>query len=144
MIETPAFAPTSPEHFGHAAVRARNLREMILTMDALRAAPIVTLARVIVQMGLLDQRALSDLLDEDPDLLRSQSAELVRRVLLTSEELHHALARTAGIVEVDAARFLISSEAFALLPLRVQRAQDLLGLGEVDGPSVRSLVVPHQ
>ncbi len=133
MLETPAFAPTSPEPFGYPTVRARNLNETIVAMDALRAAPIVTLARVIVQMGLLDQRALRDLLDEDPELLRSQSAELVRRLLLTSEELHHALARTAGIVEVDAARFSISSEAFALLPLRVQRAQDLLCLGEVDG-----------
>ncbi len=102
-------------------------------MDALRAAPIVPLARVVQQMGLLDHRALSDLLDEDPELLRSKSFELVRRVLMTAEDLQHALARTAGIVEVDVAHFSISNEAFALLPLRIQRAQDLLCLGEADG-----------
>ncbi|MEO7106599.1 MAG: ATPase, T2SS/T4P/T4SS family, partial [Rhodoferax sp.] len=133
MLETPSFARTRPDTLAHPKLLARNLHEMMLAIDTLRTAPIATLGRAIANMGLLDQRTLNDLLEEDPDLLRSKSSELVHRVLLTAEELQHALAYAAGVVEVDAEHFVISPESFALLPLRVQRAQDLLCLGEVEG-----------
>lgn len=133
MQDFPTFASTQPDLLSHATVRACNLGEMMQAMDALRAAPIVPLGTMIERMGLLDHRALAELKEENPDLLRNQSAELVRRLLMTAEDLQHALARTAGIVEVDAAAFEISPEAFAMLPLRTQRTQDLLCLGDVEG-----------
>lgn len=133
MLSATAFAVTCPDTLTHPVVRSRNLSEMMLAKDALRAAPIVTLGAVIESMGLLDPRALAKLRAENPDLLRSQSAELVRRLLMTAEDLQQALARTAGIVEIDAKRFDISPAAFGLLPLLTQRTHDLLCLGELEG-----------
>ena len=128
---TPAydFAPTRPDPLTHGAPRPATLAKMLERMDELRTAPIVALGTALEQLGILDKRQIADLRAEDPDLLRSKSQELVQRVLVTTEDLHHALARTAGIVEVDAARFDIPVNAFDLIPLRTLRAHDLLVLG---------------
>ncbi len=133
MPNTPTFAATRPDSLHEARPLPRTLEEMMLAMDAQRRAPIVPLRTVIEDMGLLDPRTLAEIASEEPDLLRNRSAELVSRVLLTAEDQQHALARTAGLVEVDAARFDITPTAFALLPLRTQRTHDLLCLGEADG-----------
>ena len=102
-------------------------------MDDLRSEPIVALGAAMEQLGLLDHGTLEALSHENPDLLRSRSSDLVKRLLVTPEELHHALARTAGIVEVDAARFELPANALELLPIRTLRALDLLVLGESEG-----------
>ncbi len=133
MPNTPTFATTRPDHLNEALPLPRTLAEMLHAIDAQHSAPLVSLRSVIASMGLLDTRALADIWHEDPDLLRNKSAELVRRVLMTAEEHQHALARTAGVVEVNAADFDVSAHAFAMVPLRTQRAHDLLCLGEADG-----------
>lgn len=133
MPNTSTFAPTRPDSLMQAPPLPRNVLEMLHAVDSQRRAPILSLRTVIGDMGLLDPRALADLWNEDPDLLRNKSLELVHRVLITVEDLQHALARTAGIVEVDVANFEIAPAAFALLPLRTQRTQDLLCLGESEG-----------
>ena len=42
-------------------------------------------------------------------------AELVQRLLLTDDELHRALARVAGVVEVEALGFEVERNAFDIL-----------------------------
>ncbi|MBK9346675.1 MAG: type II/IV secretion system protein [Burkholderiales bacterium] len=133
MPNSPTFASTRPDSLHEARPLPRTLAEMMQAMDAQRRAPIVPLRTVIEDMGLLDPRTVAELWAEDPDLLRNKSAQLVERVLMTAEDQQHALARTAGVVEVDAARFDITAAAFAILPLRTQRTHDLLCLGEADG-----------
>lgn len=68
----------------------------------------------------------------DPQLLRSRSSELVGRLVMTAEDLHHALARAAGVVEIDVARFMLPDRAFDVRRLQKMRAHDLLFLGEAD------------
>jgi type II secretory ATPase GspE/PulE/Tfp pilus assembly ATPase PilB-like protein len=113
--------------------RPTNLHDMLLAVKQLRSRAVVGLDAAIEQLQLLDHATVAALQNEDPDLLRSKSPELVRRMLLTQEDLEHALALTAGVVEVDAGGFDIDARAFELVPLRIQRALDCLVLGEHDG-----------
>lgn len=124
--------PTRPSPQLNARMLPVTLEQLLEAEDALMEEPIVTLGAAIEQLGLLDHQTLDALLREDPNLLRSKSPELVRRMLLTQEELCRALARTAGIVEVDAANFKLPANAFDILPLRTLRAHDLLFLGDVN------------
>lgn len=103
---------------------------LLQALHDLKLAPVVSLATALAQLGLLAPHDLEALAQEDPDLLRSRSRALVRRLLVTSEGLHHALARAAGLVEVDAARFELPAKALGLLPLRTLRAHGMLFLGE--------------
>lgn len=126
------FVPTQPSPLTHTGSRPTSLSSMLEAMDALRMKPIVSLGQALEQLGLLDPGQIDALWKEDPDLLRSKSTELVKRVLLTSEDLHHALARTAGIVEVDAAHFEVPVDASEILSVRTLRANDLLLLGSAN------------
>ena len=77
MPNTSTFAPTRPDSLMQAPPLPRNLLEMLHAVDSQRRAPILSLRTVIGDMGLLDPRALADLWNEDPDLLRNKSLELV-------------------------------------------------------------------
>jgi type II secretory ATPase GspE/PulE/Tfp pilus assembly ATPase PilB-like protein len=111
-------------------MRVTTLAQLLKATQNIKSEPIITLAAAIEQLGLLNPRELEILIDEDPQLLRSKSSELVERLLMTPEDLHHALARTAGIVEVDAANFMLPDRAFGVQLLRKMRTYDLLFLGE--------------
>jgi len=108
------------------------LAQLARATEILKFAPLVSLAEVLLQMGLLSRWELDELQREDPQLLRSKSFALVERRLMTAEALCHALARTAGIVEVNAAHFEITPNVLELLPLAVQRKHNMLLLGELN------------
>ena len=108
------------------------LAQLLKATQTLKSEPVITLATALEQLGILHPREIQMLADEDPQLLRSRSAELVDRLLMTNEDLHHALTRTAGIVEVDAAHFMLPARAFDVQLLRKMRAHDLLFLNEAD------------
>lgn len=127
-----AFPCTTPALLSPGLARPATMAQLLQAMETLKFEPILTLAEAIDQLGLLDRAAIGALMREDPELFRGKSPELVRRVLLTSEDYYHALARVAGIVEVDAASFELPANAFDLLSLRVLRARDMLFLGEAD------------
>ena len=61
--------------------------------------------------------------------MRSRSADLVRRGLLRADDLNHALARVAGLAEVDVVRFDVSPEALETLGLRQARLHEVMPLG---------------
>lgn len=124
------FSPTGSSFPAHEQARPRTMAALLQAMDDLKLAPIVSLGAVLAQLGLLAPHRLEALAQEDPDLLRNRSRALVRRLLVTSEGLHHALARTAGLAEVDAACFELPAKALDLLPLRTLRAHGMLFLGE--------------
>ena len=130
MFTHSGFLSTRPDSLSHEEPRPTTLAQLLKATQALKAQPIITLATAIEQLGLLNLREITMLMDEDPQLLRSRSAELVERLLITAEDLHHALARTAGIVEVDAANFMLPDRAFDVQLLRKMRTHDLLFLGE--------------
>ena len=96
------------------------------------SAPIITLATALQQLGVLNPREIAVLMKEDPQLLRSRISELVGRPVMTAGDLHHALARTAGMVEVDAARFMLPDRAFDVRLQQKMRTHDLLFLDEAD------------
>ena len=83
----------------------------------------------LVSLRILDGDMVHTLQQEDPDLLRSRSPELVQRLLLTSDELHRALARVAGLVEVDVLGFNCEAHAFDILPLREAHGLTVVPLG---------------
>jgi hypothetical protein len=68
-------------------------------------APVLSLADALRLLGLLDEKTLQELAAEDPQLLRSRSVELVHRQMLTEEDWHHALAKVAGLMEIDVMAF---------------------------------------
>lgn len=107
----------------------QTLEQLLATMELQRRQPVISLRQALQQMRLLDTAMLDALQREDPDLLRSKSADLVRRVLVTADELEHALARVAGLVEVDVVRFAVSPEAFQRLTLRDARLNVVVPLG---------------
>ncbi|RYF41769.1 MAG: type II/IV secretion system protein [Comamonadaceae bacterium] len=121
------FGPSAPPQDPPAP--ARSLAQLLDSLEAYRHLPVVTLRQALLQVGPLDARTLDALAAHEPDLLRSGHAGLVTRVLLTADELGHALARTAGLPEVDAAQFDIPSEAFRRLPLDTARGHQVLPLG---------------
>ncbi len=53
----------------------------------------------------------------NPDRLRGRSRQLVEQVVVSEDDFQHALARVAGVVEVDAAGFELDRHAFEVLPL---------------------------
>ena len=77
-----------------------------------RRLPIVGLREALLQLRLLDEPVLRQLAAEDPDLLRSRSGELVQRLLLTEDELQRALARVAGLMEIEVLGFDTDPKAF--------------------------------
>lgn len=130
MLSDSDFVATRPDDLEHAHTLPVNLPQVLRALDEVRSRPVVTLAVAIRQLGMLSPRELDVLWRENPALLSSRSTELVRRQRLTPEDLNRALARTAGLVEVDAAGFELPANDFEVLPLRVQCAHDLLYLGE--------------
>ncbi|MBT9550449.1 MAG: Flp pilus assembly complex ATPase component TadA [Hydrogenophaga sp.] len=114
-----------------AAPRAlvQTLPQLINAQDIQRRRPIVVLSEALRQLHLLDEGTLRELVAEDPDLLRSRSGDLVLRLLLTEDELHRALARVAGLVEIEVLGFEGDPKAFDLLPLRQAQALNVVPLG---------------
>ena len=108
---------------------AQNLEELISAMDRLRHEPVINLRQALEQLDVLTPETLDALQAEDPQLLRSRSGELVERVMISDDELHHALARMAGLPEVDVVRFAVPLEAFQALPVREARQHDVVPLG---------------
>ena len=132
MVKTSGFLPTAPDSLDPESPRPATLAELLKATQTLKSAPIITLATALEQLGVLNPREIAMLVDEDPQLLRSRSFELVDRLVMTVEDWHHALARTAGMVEVDAGRFMLPDQAFEVQLMQKMRAHDLLFLGEAD------------
>ena len=107
----------------------QSLAQLLAVRELQRHQPVINLRQALEQMGYVDAKMLDRLQAEDPDLLRSKSFELVRRMLLTPDDLDHALARMAGIPEVDTVRFAVSPEAFQALRVREARLNGVVPLG---------------
>ena len=124
------FPPTSPDGLENRPSLPVTLSQALQSIETQKSQPVITLAAAMQQLGIMNHRELDMIWREDPSLLLSRSSDLVRRLLVTAEDLNRALARTAGIVEVDAARFDLPPQSFDALTLRVLRSNDLLYLGE--------------
>jgi type II secretory ATPase GspE/PulE/Tfp pilus assembly ATPase PilB-like protein len=124
---------THPGIFGvPARAAAQNLAQLPAARELQRHQPILDLREALRQLRLLDEDSLRALNAEDPDLLRSRSGELVQRLLLTDDELHRALARVAGLIEVEVLGFDVDPQAFDVLPLRQGHALHVVPLGMAD------------
>ncbi len=108
---------------------ASNLPQLVQAIEQQHRQPIVNLPQALVSLRILDGDTVQALQQEAPDLLRSRSSELVQRLLLTDDELHRALARVAGVVEVEALGFEVERNAFDILPLRQAHAHTVVPLG---------------
>jgi type II secretory ATPase GspE/PulE/Tfp pilus assembly ATPase PilB-like protein len=108
---------------------ARNFDELGQALEALQHQPLCDLRRALLDLQLLDPATLDRLAAEDPHLLRDRQQQLVRRALLTADELGRAQARVAGIAEIDAQQFEISDRAFERLPVALARTAQVLPLG---------------
>jgi type II secretory ATPase GspE/PulE/Tfp pilus assembly ATPase PilB-like protein len=106
-----------------------SLPELVQAIEWQRQLPILNLSGALLQLKVIDEETLDDLRAEDPDLLRSRSAELVQRFLISDDEWHRALARVAGLVEVEALGFEVERNAFDVLPLRKAHALHAVPLG---------------
>ncbi len=132
MTTTLDFPSTRPDPLTHAVALPANMQGVVKAMDKSRTEPIISLADVLVARGFLDIPTVKQIRQDDPDLLRSRSFELVESLRLTIEELHQALAHTAGLVEVDVLHFGLDTVAVESVPLRVRRDFEVLPLGFVD------------
>lgn len=105
------------------------LPQLMQAIEWRRRAPVLSLADALRLLGLLDEKTLQALAAEDPQLLRSRSVELVHRLLLTEEDWHHAMAKVAGLVEIDAMTFELDHAALDILPRRIAHAHLVVPLG---------------
>lgn len=111
------------------------VRDLLALQQALMAQshePVVDLHQALLQMQLMDEAAILALEQEDPQLLHSASRRLVERLLVSDADWHRAMARVAGLVEIDALNFEIDKHALDVMPLRVARQYAVLPLGRVD------------
>ncbi|GAA6143540.1 hypothetical protein NBRC116584_33580 [Hydrogenophaga sp. 5NK40-0174] len=90
------------------------------------------LRQALLALHMLDEKTLAVLANEDPDLLRSRAHELVTRAMLSEDELQRALARVAGLVEVEVLGFEVEHKVFARLPLSQCHANGVMPLGVAD------------
>jgi type II secretory ATPase GspE/PulE/Tfp pilus assembly ATPase PilB-like protein len=128
---TPHFlaTPNSPDEAALAHGPVHNLVQLVQAIELQHRWPIVGLREALLDLRILDEGTVQALQAEDPDLFRSRSHELAERLLLTDEELHRALARVAGVVEIEALGFEVERNAFELLSLSQARAHGVLPLG---------------
>ena len=128
---TLAAAPdqSSATFLATARAAVHTLPQLLAAQEMHHRLPIVGLPDALLQLRLLDEATVRALQAEDPDLLRSRSGELVQRLLLTEDELHRALARVAGLLEIEVLGFDGDPKAFQLLPLRQAHALHVVPLG---------------
>ena len=124
----PLLSPVGP--FGSPSRQlVQTLPQLLDAQHAQYRLPVVGLRDALAQLRILDEAALAQLEAEDPDLLRSHSPELVSRMLLTDDELQRALARVAGLVEVEVLGFETERQVFDTLPLRQAHGLHVVPLG---------------
>ncbi|WP_186510744.1 GspE/PulE family protein [Caenimonas sedimenti] len=111
---------------------ARSIATLLDALEALHHAPIVTLRQALEELRLLDPAMIAKLAADDPDVFRGHRIQLVRRAVLTRDELGRALGRVAGIPEADATRFDLAPGAFEVLPHKLARTLRVLPLGPHD------------
>lgn len=109
--------------------RASNLPALVEAVEAARRRPVIDLGQALIELGATDVDTIERIRHTDPERLRSRSRELVEQVLVSEDDFQHALARVAGVVEVDAAKFELDRNALEVLPLREARWHDVLPLG---------------
>lgn len=109
--------------------RASNLPELVEAVEAARRLPVIDLGQALIEVGAAHADTIERIRQTDPERLRSRSRELVEEVLVSEDDFQHALARVAGVVEVDAGRFELDRNALEVLPLREARWHDVLPLG---------------
>ncbi len=118
-----------------AAVRwpapACNLEELARAVGQLHGESVLTLRQALAHLNLMDEETLDALHLERPELLRNRASELVNRLLVSGDELNHALARMAGLPDVDAEKFEVTPEAFEVIPPSMAHSHEVLPLGRV-------------
>ncbi len=129
MSSEPSAAMLTPSQAVPPTGVVSNLPQLMQAIELQHRQPILNLQQALVSLRILDGDTVHTLQQEDPDLLRSRSAELVQRLLLTDDELHRALARVAGVVEIEALGFDVERNAFDILPLRQAHAHTVVPLG---------------
>ena len=110
----------------------QSLAQLVAVLELQRHQPVISLRQALEQLGYIDAATLDRIQAENPDYLRNQSGELVRRMLLTADDLEHALARMGGIPEVDTVRFAVPPEAFQVLRVREARLNEVVPLGAAE------------
>ena len=110
---------------------ATSLAELALAVERLHGEPVLTLRQALAQLQLLDDDTLDALQRERPELLRNRSSELVKRLLVSGDELSHALSRMAGLPEVDAERFAVASDAFDVVARTMANTHEVVPLGRI-------------
>lgn len=123
---------TEPRQSLAPLVAARNLPELQQALQSLRRAPIVDLRQALQQLQVMDQAAIAALEQEDPQLFHSRSRTLVERVLISEFDWHRAMARVAGLPEIDALTFETDPKALEVLSLDQARQYGVLPLGMID------------
>ena len=129
MSSEPSAAMLTPSQAVPPTGGVSNLPQLMQAIELQHRQPILNLQQALVSLRILDGDTVHTLQQEDPDLLRSRSVELVQRLLLTDDELHRALARVAGVVEIEALGFDVERNAFDILPLRQAHAHTVVPLG---------------
>ena len=114
------------------AAPVRDLLELRQALMSRRRQPVVDLSHALLELGLMDESALRALASEDPQLLNARSRTLVERVLISDQDWHRAMARVAGLVEVDALHFQVEKHALEIMPLPMARQYGVLPLGMID------------
>jgi type II secretory ATPase GspE/PulE/Tfp pilus assembly ATPase PilB-like protein len=129
MTNTPTLDRNSRSLLATARAVVHTLPQLLAAQEMHRRLPIVGLSEALLQLRLLDEPTVRQLVAEDADLLRSRSGELVQRLLLTDDELQRALARVAGLMEIEVLGFDGDPKAFEVLPLRQAHALHVVPLG---------------
>lgn len=88
----------------HSVTPEQSVGQLLLALERQQQYPVMGLRQALEQLGLLDGQTLDALAGESAELLRGNCTELVKRGLLTFDQLGQALARMFGLPHVDLAK----------------------------------------
>jgi type II secretory ATPase GspE/PulE/Tfp pilus assembly ATPase PilB-like protein len=145
-------APTSPPAGALALAELTRIdspAQLVDAIDRQARRPPVRIGEALLALGLIDERALGDALQQQTqDRSRPLGELLVQRGLVSRGDLQAALAHRMGFPIVDAAAFPVEAEALARIPEALARrlpALPLLLRGDrlvvaLEDPSARIVV----
>ncbi len=112
---------------------ASNITELARLLESSRRLPIKSMEQSLLELHLADQEEIETLQRELPDALNGHGEQLVRKGVLSADQLAHVHARIACTPEVNVHEFLLEPQVFDRLPLKTASSHEVLPLGWIGG-----------
>lgn len=112
---------------------ASNMSELALMLDEARGKPMVTAARALLELELIEETTFLELQSDKSGKLRAYIDEHLAKTPGFKLQLEHVRAHMVKTPEVDAETFDVQAQALGKLNWKVANQQSVLPLGLING-----------